>query len=345
MRKKIITIITVILLLFILPSPNITHGYVEESHLSNELLVKYASDYRLLADARVLQEVETVETIAPQVELLTFQADADMAAIKTQLENDSTIEYVEPNYERHLLSTMSDPDFSKQWWIPHVKAGSMWDYAGAQQQQVVVAVIDSGVDINHEDLKNRIEPGGYDFYLHTEIVTDLHGHGTKVAGVIAAEAGNGLGVTGVTGPYNVSILPIKVIGSTGKGKVSAVIEAVEYAVSRNVDVINLSLGGKDSSEIEKEAVQRALDAGIVVVAAAGNDALKGNPIMYPAAYDKVISVGAVNENNKRSSFSSYNRFVDLVAPGERVWTTAPGMLIDRTQGRHFLHRLSLELWR
>jgi len=323
--------ILLVLPFVILPTMKTYHADVE----SNELLVKYVNDYQLLAATEMLEDVETVEAIAPWVELLTFSDDADMDAIRTELENDPSIEYVEPNYERHLLTVLDDPHTSSQWWLPHVKAESMWKHVGAQKKKVVVAVIDSGIDMNHEDLKNRIEPGGYDFYGNTAVMTDQHGHGTKVAGVIVAEAGNGTGISGVAGLYEISVFPIKVVSSSGTGSSAAVIKALEYAIAKKVDVINLSLGGTNFSAIENEVIQRAVHAGIVIVAAAGNNALKGNAIYYPASYENVISIGAVYENNSRSSFSNYNQYVDLVAPGERILTTFPNQSYNKDGGTSF----------
>lgn len=337
MRNTICIIMVTILLVVsfvMLPTMKTIHADVA-TNATNELLVKYSSDYRSMASTKILQDVETMESIAPEVELLTFSDDADMEAIRIQLENNPSIEYVEPNYERHLLTVLDDPYTSSQWWLPHVKAESMWKHVAAQKKKIVVAVIDSGIDMNHEDLKNRIEPGGYDFFSNTTMMTDLHGHGTKVAGVIAAEAGNGRGISGVAGPFEISIFPIKVLGSSGTGSTSSIIKALEYAIAKKVDVINLSLGGANSSAIENEVIQRAVRAGIVIVAAAGNDALKGNSVFYPASYENVISVGAVDENNSRSSFSNYNQYVDLVAPGERILTTFPKQSYNKDGGTSF----------
>lgn len=334
MRNTFIKIMAALLLVLLVPGIKAIHASAESDE-TTEVLVKYVSDVRSLTDMTTLQGIGTTETIAPQVELVTLSADVDREAIITQLENDPSVDYVEPNYERHLLFTVNDPGYGEQWWVPHVKAESMWKYAEYQQEKVVVAVIDSGVDVNHVDLKNRIEPGGYDFYANSSIITDWHGHGTKVAGVIAAQAGNGQGIAGIAGPYDVSMLPIKIVNSSGKSNTAILIKALEYAIAEQVDVINLSLGGDSFSAIENEVIQRAIDAGIVVVAAAGNDAKKGNPIIYPASYDNVISVGAVDDTNNWSVFSNFNVFVTLVAPGERVLTTFPNQSYGNDAGTSF----------
>jgi uncharacterized protein YjdB len=152
-------------------------------------------------------------------------------------------------------------------------------------------------------------------------MSDPNGHGTSVSGVIAAQVNNGTGVAGIAGEFDVDILPIRVANYKGESYVSDIIKAIDYAISKQVDVINLSLGSNQYSSLENAAIQRAASAGIIVVAAAGNEAADGNPVSYPASYENVISVGAVNQLNKRSSFSTYNAYVDVAAPGEGVWTT------------------------
>jgi len=304
----------------------------------NGYLVKYHApsqeSFRSLSVAGNMKGVENVEVIAPQVELITLAEGADLELFKVRLENDPNVEFVEPNYERHLMGTVNDPGYAMQWWVPHVKAESMWIHATTQKRKIVVGVIDTGIDRNHEDLKSRIEPGGYNFYANDSILNDIHGHGTMVSGVIAAESGNGKGITGVAGPYDVSILPLKV-SDTGSLTLSNLIKAIDYAVDKKVDVLNLSLGGSKYSVLENKAIQRAIRADIVVVAAAGNEALKGNNLSYPASYDHVISVGAIDENNERSSFSNYNHLIDLVAPGERIYTTTPNDSYVAVHGTSF----------
>ncbi|MFS0576606.1 S8 family peptidase [Sporosarcina sp. 179-K 3D1 HS] len=308
-------------------------GFARTAEVPNEWLVKYKEPTRSLA-AREQPETESVEKIAPQVELLTFPEEMSPADIEQELKKDPLIEYVEPNMERRLMMAVNDPHYSKQWWIPHVKAGILWDQALKQKQDIVVAVIDTGVDLTHEDLKSRIAPGGYNFYSNTTNVTDEKGHGTMVAGVIAAQLNNRKGIAGAAGPYQVSILPLKIFNQDS-ASLSDLIRAIDYAVSQDVDIINLSLGGNQFSRLENEAIQRAVDAGITVIAAAGNDALVGNPVMYPAAYDHVISVGAINSSNVKANFSTYNQQVDLVAPGQQILSTFPNQTYRYMDGTSF----------
>lgn len=300
-----------------------------------EWLVKYSTDYRTLSEVRMLHEATHVERISDEVDLITFPADLNEEEIVTFFENDASIEYAEPNYERFLFAPVNDPHYDNQWWIPYVKAESMWTQMSAQQKKVVVAVIDTGIDVNHEDLKSRIVAEGFNFPSEDENVTDTNGHGTQVAGVIAAELNNGKGIAGTSGPFEVSILPLKVLQPDGKIKVSNVVKAINYAIDKKVDVINISLGDVSHSTAEKEAIQRATYAGIVVVAAAGNSAETGNKINYPASYEEVISVGAIDNKSERASFSNYNAYVDLVAPGKGIYTTSPYHSYKSVNGTSF----------
>lgn len=284
-------------------------------------LVKYSEGARILSEIKYSEGLKERKQVTEEIDKLVFEAEQEEVAIQKALENQPFVERVERDVERYLLEAPNDPYFTTQWWLPHVQAPSMWSLASATQKDAVVAVIDTGIEGSHEDLKNRIAPGGYNFFHDDDDVTDIHGHGTGVAGVVAAEMSNGVGGVGVSGNFNTSVLPLKVFHTGDISYVSTLIQAIDYAVAQEVDVINLSLGGPQVSTLENEAIQGAIEAGIVVVAAAGNEALKGNPINYPAAYDNVFSIGAVNRQNARASFSTYNEFVDFVAPGESITTT------------------------
>lgn len=303
---------------------------------TRELLVQYVDVPRSIATVpSIPAETEEVTDIAPSVQLLSYETASDMKEAAQQLEKHPLVKRVELNSERTVSAVANDPYYRNQWWIPHVKAPSLWNLASEQIRPAVVAVIDSGIDRSIPDFKGRIAPGGYNFVENTSNVTDTHGHGTSVSGVIASVFNNQYGITGISGPFDVSILPLKTIGEDGTGTVSMNIQAIDYAIEKHVDVINISQGGMTPSQIEKDAIRRAADAGILIVASAGNDAEKGNPIMYPAAYDEVLSVASVNESNKRSAFSTYNEGVDMSAPGERIATNHPGGTLVYASGTSF----------
>ncbi|WP_143560702.1 S8 family serine peptidase [Sporosarcina sp. P2] len=293
-----------------------------ETH-SSELLVEYAEGYRSSTIHEAAPGVEKREYITSQVELWSISDEVDLETLQQQLLEEKSISRVEPNYEYRKHSTaLSDTYLSQQWWIPHVKSQSIWSNVQQQKKNTIVAVVDSGVDSRHEDLQGRIQSGGYNFTDNNTNITDLDGHGTQVAGVIAATTGNNIGVSGVTGPYNMKILPIKVFDSRGYTSTATLLLAMSHAIDHHVDVINLSLGGPNYSAIFNDSIQRAIQAGISVVASSGNEAEEGNPISYPASYSNVISVGAVDRQNNRAYFSNYNDYVSLVAPGMDIFTTS-----------------------
>ncbi|MBY0221586.1 S8 family peptidase [Sporosarcina aquimarina] len=315
-------IVSYLMAVFLVLGPGAAFTFAETADASsNELLVKYAELPKSIAASVPLPEtVEQVETLTPSVELLSFPHDADVKLVAEKLEKNPFIKTVEPNHERSV-SVTNDVFYTNQWWLPHVQAEQLWPLAAKQKKQAVVAVIDSGIDTTHEDLVGRIAPGGFNFIDQTQNIQDVNGHGTSVAGIIAANSNNRKGIAGVTGSYGVSILPLKTVHDDGKSTVADNLRAIDYAIQQGVDVINISQGGTSPSTIEQDAIRRAVRAGIPIIASAGNDALKGNPTMYPAAYDEVISVGSVNQRNSRSDFSNYNNQVDIVAPGEQIYTT------------------------
>ncbi|WP_083035055.1 S8 family peptidase [Sporosarcina ureae] len=296
-------------------------GVVSAEVVSNELLVEYEENRQAFSLDGSLPGVESREPITDEVELWSFTDSEEMLVMKEQLLEDPNVLHVEPNYERYSHIVFNDPILVKQWWIPQVKPQWMWSRAQEQKKTVIVAVIDSGIDLQHEDLQGRIQPGGYNFYANNSNVQDVNGHGTAVAGVVAAKAGNNLGIVGIAGTFDAKILPLKISHLNGLSKVSDSIQAIDYAIKKQVDVINMSYGSSTSSQLEEKAILRAVEAGITVVSSAGNDATKGNLIMYPASYPSVISVGATDRDHQRASFSNYNSHVNLVAPGAAIYTT------------------------
>ena len=190
---------------------------------------------------------------------------------------------------------------------------------------VTVAVIDSGVDYTHPDLAANYA-GGDDFVFGDGDPMDDHGHGTHVAGTIAASMNNPTGTPaaaeGVVGVApNARILAYKVCRSDGTCDDFAIQQAIARAVADGANVINMSLGESEYSQSLNDAVQAAWNAGLVIVAGAGND---GTTVpFYPAAFDNVISVAAFDEDHRRPSFSNYGSWVDISAPGNVIMSTYP----------------------
>ena len=225
----------------------------------------------------------------------------------------------EPDYFVSALDDTSlpnDPRYTEQWALPAIRAPQAWAEMPQDAPTVRVAVIDSGVCAGHPDLVGRIEMG-WDFVEDDETPQDEFGHGCAVAGVIAANMNDGVGIAGVA--PNAQIIPLRVLNASGVGSYSDVAAAIVYAADFGVQVINLSLGGSNPSATLENAVNYAIDKGVIVVAAAGNNGTEG--ALYPAAYEPVIAVGSVDPNLEHSSFSNYGSQIDIWAPGRDILTT------------------------
>jgi len=209
--------------------------------------------------------------------------------------------------------------------VTMIQAKNMWSES-SRGEGINIAVIDSGCDIDHESLKENIafvRNFTDEDKKNPNIVIDRVGHGTHVAGIIAAN-GNNNTVVGVAPWANLYIL--KAIDKTGSGKVSWVINAINYAVEKKVDIISMSLGRPNNDPKLENSIKHAVNNNILVVCAAGNEG-DGNSgdfeYSYPASYVDVISVGAVDKKGVPASFSNANLVVDLVAPGVDVVSTYP----------------------
>ena len=226
------------------------------------------------------------------------------------LRRQSGVSYAETDGIVHAYAvTASDPLLdSLDWPLANPLFPDAWSLTTGDSS-VVVAVVDSGVQSNHPDLGTLV--AGYDFVNNDSDPSDDEGHGTAVAGIIAAQGNNGIGIAGVC--WKCQIMPVKVIGSDGSGTDSAVANGIIWAANNGADVINLSLGGPSYSRTLADAVSYAQAKNVVVVAAAGNDG--SDAPSYPAADSGVISVGAVDESDNRYGWSNYGSWVQVDAPG------------------------------
>jgi subtilisin family serine protease len=193
--------------------------------------------------------------------------------------------------------------------------------AGYTGAGVKVAVVDTGIDYRHPDLDANCK-GGVNIIHPRKDYKDDSGHGTHVAGIIAAED-NEIGVVGVA--PNASLYGVKVLDRNGSGYLSDVLAGIEWCVVNNMNILNMSLGTDSNILSLKEACDDAKEAGLILVAAAGNDGhLGGNSVDYPAAYDSVIAVAATDSNDVRAYWSSYGPQVVISAPGVDVTSTWKG---------------------
>jgi thermitase len=202
------------------------------------------------------------------------------------------------------------------WEIKKLNIDRQWTYS--EGRGVVVAVIDTGCDLEHIDIKNNLLKG-INIIDKSKDPQDDNGHGSHVCGMIAAE-NNGLGMVGVS--PKVKILPVKALDSKGNGSLRNVIEGIIWAADAGADFITMSLGASSSNDQLEKAIQYASLKGSVVFAAAGNSG-ENTQILYPARYKNVISIGAIDENLSRTSFTCSGEDLDFLSPGHNIFSIAP----------------------
>ena len=229
--------------------------------------------------------------------------------------NDPMVEAVEPNYLYKTLETPNDSGISRQWAWDVTGAYDAWDITQGSEQ-TIIAVIDTGVDLAHPDLDSKLTIG-YDFVGDDELANDANGHGTHVAGIVAAETNNGSGGAGFC--PNCKIMPIRALNRYGSGSLADIASAITFATDNGADVINLSLGGSSQSSILKNAIDYAWERGVFITCAAGNSGVSTRE--YPAGYSNCVAVAASTDRDARASFSNYGAWVELAAPGQLIYST------------------------
>lgn len=214
-----------------------------------------------------------------------------------------------------------------------IGAPSVW--GKTKGKGIKIAVLDTGCDVDHPDLRERII-GGRNFTGddrgNPNIYNDYNGHGTHVAGTIAASE-NGQGVMGVA--PQADLLIVKVLDKNGSGQYKWIIDGIHYAVEEKADIISMSLGGSEDVYELRQAIRDAIKKGVLVVCAAGNEGDgrdNSDEYAYPGAYNEVISVGAVNLERQSSPFSNSHNEIDLVAPGEQILSTYPNGTYAKLSG-------------
>lgn len=243
--------------------------------------------------------------------------EAAAAQLINALQNHPDVEYAEPDFTAEAIAAANDPMFlnNQEWHLAKINAPGAWDITTGSSN-VVVAVVDSGVNTNHPDLAGKVLVGGYDYVANDSDPMDENGHGTAVAGVVSPACNNGLGVAGVS--WSSMILPVRVLDANGSGSYSAISSGITYAADQGARIINMSLGGSSSSRTLQAAVNYAWNKNCVLVAAAGNN---GNNIaVYPAACSNVVAVSATDSLDAHPSWSSYGSYVDVSAPGVDIAT-------------------------
>jgi subtilisin family serine protease len=327
-------------------------------YVEGELLVKFRPDAPAPTRGAVRLDVAgtTRRRFASGTELWRLGPGVAVPDAVARLEQTPGIQYAEPNYILHAASTPDDPFFPIQWALQNtgqsggtagvdIDATDAWDIT--EGAPVVVAVVDTGVDMQHPDLAANIWtnpdeiPGnlidddgnglvddvhGYDFVNHDDDPNDDDGHGTHVAGTIAAIADNGMGVAGVA-PH-ARVMPVKFLDASGLGTTADAIEAIDYATAMGARVINASWGGGDFSDGLLDSIRNAALHEVLFVAAAGNDGADSDHVpFFPAGFDapNIIAVAATDRRDQLARFSNHGATkVDVAAPGVDIDSTLPG---------------------
>lgn len=240
--------------------------------------------------------VSTLETLLEKPGVLSIEDDIIIDAISTG----------KPKVPRQ-------PAQKIPWGIDRIDAERCWEKVDGKN--INVAVLDTGIDLKHPDL---VVDGGVNTINKRSSYNDDNGHGTHVAGIIGALS-NKIGVIGAAPA--VYLFAVKALNKKGEGYLSDIIEGLQWCISNDIDLINMSLGTPSESNAMKQAVEAVYNAGITIVAAAGNSGPDNNTVLYPGKYPQVIAVSAIDQEDKIAYFSSVGPEVDLAAPGVNIFST------------------------
>lgn len=329
--------------------------------VANEIIVQY-NDISQLHQIAAIQNYSEARMITGNIYIYKFDDDISIFDVITELKNNETVRWAQPHYVYKIHSQpvyVNDADSGNQWYLDSLGMPEAWGLLGDKNDSsdVIVAVLDSGIDTSHPDLTGRIwgsddwykisgcsgDTYGFDAifsevisdnntpdYLYDDIAEnkniprDWDGHGTAVASIIGAKANDGTGMAGIY--WGGKILNVRVVTSDGSGTWEWIMKGIVYAVRRGANIINMSLGGESYDYLLEQVINEAYNRGVILIASAGNDGTDRNN--YPAAFDNVISVGATDEAGDRTDFSNHGWHVDFMAPGENIyvalWDGEPG---------------------
>lgn len=311
MKKTIIGVLSTTALTVALTFPSSI--FAKQMEVDPKAGVEYAA-----GEVIVKYKAGTISTAGSKngkVHVVKIKGKTVAQAIK-ELKANPNVEYAEPNLIFHADFIPNDTYWSNQYGPQKISAPAAWDVTQSSSN-VKIAIVDTGVQLNHPDLSSKIV-AGYDFVSDDTIADDGNGHGTHCAGIAAAATNNSTGIAGMA--PNASIMPVRVLNNRGSGTLDDVAAGIRWAADNGAQVINLSLGASSGSTTLSEAVDYAWNKGAVVVAAAGNDG-SSSP-NYPAYYSNTIAVGSTDSNDNKSSFSNYGTsWVDVAAPGSSIYST------------------------
>ncbi len=299
-------------------------GQPEAPFVEDEILIRFKAGAK--GQSSILASLAAVAQPSPELNKVGVQVlkvpRGTVLETVAALRQNSQIEFAEPNYLVFAADAITptipnDPYWGNQWGPPDIQAPLAWSVTTGTAS-VTIAIIDTGVDLTHPDLADKIDlVNSTSFVTYTTSPQDDNGHGTHVAGIAAATSNNGVGIAGMA--WGARIMALKILNSAGTGSNDNLAAAIYYAVGHGARIINLSLGDTAYSTTVEQAVNDAYASGVTVVAAAGNSGTFG--VLYPAAYPNAIAVASVDSANNRSYFSNYGPSIALAAPGSSIYST------------------------
>lgn len=287
---------------------------------NNEWIIKWNGEYQpeIEEQAIILDWLPSLYTMK-----LKLNENVNINEWLNEWKNNEQIVYIQRNSVCTINEVPNDKHYEEQYYLNQLNAEQGWDNVYVNEadepiEDLIVAIVDTGVDLNHLDLKSNLVDG-MNILNKEELPMDDNGHGTSVAGVVAAVSNNSVGITGVA--RNTKIMPVKVLDENGEGDPFFVGQGIRYAVDNGAKIILLSLGETIYTPFMSEAIEYANDSNVLVVAASGNN---GSELNYPSELSTVLSVGAVDKKNSYVSYSNFGQQLDVVAYGEGIYTTALG---------------------
>jgi len=285
----------------------------EESIHDRRIIIKLKDDHAFDVNHFNVQPVDDENQLGmDNMMIVTVPYPYNFEKIRHDIEKSSDVLYAEADTMSKASFVPSQQILKNQWYLNQIAMPKAWK-VNEGNKDITIAVLDTGVNQDHPALKGRVKTGRNIIYNKND-ATDDNGHGTHVAGIMAAHSNQ---MTGID--LNATILPIKVLDKKGNGPTSTIIKGIKYAMEQDVDVINMSYVNYSFSQAEEDILWEAYKKGIVLVGASGNDGRSSTG--YPASYLPVISVSAADEQHERASFSNYGDWINLTAPGVNIFST------------------------
>lgn len=286
-------------------------------HVPGELLIKFVPGQSGPLNAPI---GATVKGYNAAIGVSTVKLPATMSVSQglSYYRSKAGVSYADPNYIARATFVPNDPRFNQQYAPQKIQCIPAWD-AMRGSAAIKIAILDTGIDYNHEDLAAKCLPGK-DFVNNDDDPMDGNGHGTHCAGNAAALTNNGVGIAGIA--PNCSLIPVKVLSDGGSGSYDGIVSGMIWAADNGANVISMSLGGGGPVQAVQDAARYAIGKGVICIAAAGNN---GSPApFYPAYFPEFVAVASTDQNDNRSGFSNYGDWVDVAAPGSNILSTFPG---------------------